>query len=332
MRILGFRRKVKATVVNDTQSGYEDSNIRKFRKAKRIVIWVIVGLLLLITVFSSAYTVQEQEQAVVLTLGKPTATATSGLHFKIPFIQTVRKVNTTIQGFPIGYIEATDTNASVSTREAAMITSDFNFVNVDFFVEWRVSDPIKALYKAQNPVAILSTMVQAAARNVIGRTDVESVLTTGKGEIQANIRASVAASLDELDIGLQLVNVIIQDSEPPTVEVFEAFKSVENAKQAMDTEVNNANRYKNEQIPSARAKSDEILQAAEADKQARINDAKGQVARFNEMYAEYVRNKAITRKRLYFEAMEDIMPGLEVIIGGQGDVEMLYPVNSFTEG
>ena len=203
---------------------------------------------------------------------------------------------------------------------------------MDFFVEWRVSDPVKALYKAQRPVEILSTMVQSSARSVIGSTDVESVLTTGKGEIQASIRESVAASLDELDIGLQLVNVIIQDSEPPTAEVFEAFKSVENAKQAMDTEVNNANRYRNEQIPSARARSDEILQAAEADKQARINDARGQVARFNEMYAEYVRNPEITRKRLFFETMEDILPGMEVIIEGQGKVDMLYPVTSFTNG
>ena len=93
--------------------------------------------------------------------------------------------------------------------------------------------------------------------------------------------------------------------------------------------MNNANRYRNEQIPSARAKSDEILQAAEADKQARINDAKGQVARFNEMYAEYIRNKDITKKRMYFEAMEEIMPGLKVVIGNQDSVNMLYPVEPF---
>jgi len=319
-----FKRK-RPVVVKDKHTGSESESIKMFRRNTRMVIWVIVVLLLVISAFSSAYTVREQEQAVVLTFGKPTAVTSSGLHFKAPFIQTVRKVNTTIQGFPIGYIETT----SQSTREAAMITRDFNFVNVDFFVEWRVSDPTKALYKAQRPVEILSTMVQSAARNVIGRTDVESVLTTGKGEIQANIRASVAASLDELDIGLQLVNVIIQDSEPPTQEVFEAFKSVENAKQAMDTEVNNANRYRNEQIPSARARSDEIMQAAQADKQARINDAHGQVARFNEMYAEYSRNPVITRKRLFFEAMEEILPGLEVIIEGHGNIDKLYPVSSF---
>ena len=322
---MNFGRKKKPIIVDD-MSDKDRNNIRKFNKGKRIVIWCIIGLLLIITVFSSAYTIREQEQGVVLTFGKPTAVTGSGLHFKAPFIQTVRKVNTTIQGFPIGYSE----HNSESTREAVMITSDFNFVNVDFFVEWRVSNPIKALYRAQKPVDILSTMVQSAARNVIGSTGVESVLTTGKGEIQANIRESVAASLDELDIGVQLVNVIIQDAEPPTIQVFDAFKSVENAKQAMDTEVNNANKYRNEQIPSARAKSDEILQAAQADKQARINDARGQVARFNEMYAEYSRNRDITRKRLYFETMEEVIPGLEVIIGGQNSVDMLYPVSPFS--
>ena len=320
-------RRNRPPTAEDKRTAYEENSIKRFRKAKRTTLWAILGLFIVIAAFSSAYTVREQEQAVVLTFGKPTAVTGSGLHFKAPFIQTVRKVNTTIQGFPIGYSEAT----SQSTREAAMITSDFNFVNVDFFVEWRVSDPTKALYKAQKPVDILSTMVQSAARNVIGRTDVESVLTTGKGEIQSSIRESVAASLDELDIGLQLVNVIIQDSEPPTAEVFEAFKSVENAKQAMDTEVNNARRYRNEQLPSARAKIDEILQEAEADKQARTNDARGQVARFNEMYAEYQRNPDITRKRLFFEAMEEILPGMEVIIEGQGGVQMLYPVSPFNE-
>jgi len=300
------------------------------RKTLRLVVGAIIGLVVLIAIFSSAYTVKEQEQGVVLTFGQPTAVTGSGLHFKLPFIQAVKKVDTTIQGFPIGYDERTNT----ATREAAMITSDFNFVNVDFFIEWRVSDPVKALYRAQQPVMILSTMVQSAARGVIGGADVDSVLTTGKGEIQARIRESVTASLDELDIGLQLVNVIIQDSEPPTVEVFEAFKSVENAKQARDTEVNNANRYRNEQIPAARARSDEILQAAEADKQSRINDATGQVARFNEMYAEYSRNPAITRKRLFFEAMEEIMPGLEVVIvdSESNPVDMIYPVRPFGGG
>ena len=323
-----FGRGKKPVVVDDNVSDKDKNSIKKFRKGTRIVVWCVIGIILIITVFSSAYTIREQEQGVVLTFGKPTATTGSGLHFKVPFIQTVKKVNTTIQGFPIGYSE----HNSESTREAVMITSDFNFVNVDFFVEWRVSNPVKALYKAQKPVEILSTMVQSAARNVIGSTDVESVLTTGKGEIQASIRESVAASLDELDIGVQLVNVIIQDAEPPTTMVFDAFKSVENAKQAMDTEVNNANKYRNEQIPSARAKSDEILQAAEADKQARINDARGQVARFNEMYAEYTRNRDVTRKRLYFETMEEVMPGLKVVIGGQeNNVDVLYPVAPFND-
>jgi len=321
---MNYRRK-KPVIVNEKNQGRDSESIRRFRKAQRVILWIIVGILLVITVFSSAYTVREQEQAVVLTFGKPTAVTSSGLHFKAPFIQTIKKVNTTIQGFPIGYNEFT----SQTTREAAMITRDFNFVNVDFFVEWRVTDPIKSLYRAQRPVEILSTMVQSSARNVIGTTDVESVLTTGKGEIQSRIRESVSASLYELDIGLQLVNVIIQDSEPPTEEVFEAFKSVENAKQAMDTEVNNANRYRNEQIPNARAKSDEILQEAEADKQARINDARGQVARFNEMFAEYRRNPEITRKRLFFEAMEEILPGMKVVIEGHGNIELLYPVDAF---
>jgi membrane protease subunit HflK len=211
-----------------------------------------------------------------------------------------------------------------------MITSDFNFVNIDFFVEWQVSHPVKALYASHRPVEILSFLVQSGARSVVSNTDIDSVLTTGKGEIQASIREHVTTALDELDIGIRLVNVVIQDSEPPTAEVMAAFKSVENARQEKDTLVNNANRYRNEQIPNARATSDQILQGAEANKRARINEANGQVARFNEMFSEYIKNPEITRMRLFFEAMERIIPGVEVIIEGEGTVEKIYPVRPFT--
>jgi membrane protease subunit HflK len=110
-----------------------------------------------------------------------------------------------------------------------------------------------------------------------------------------------------------------------------AFKSVENARQEKDTAVNNANRYRNEQIPNARAISDQILQGAEAAKQARINEANGQVARFNEMFTEYIRNPEITRTRMFFEAMERIIPGMEVIIEGAGNIDKIFPVRPFIE-
>ena len=113
---------------------------------------------------------------------------------------------------------------------------------------------------------------------------------------------------------MQRVNITIQDAEPPTGEVLDAFKAVETAKQGKETAVNNANKYRSEQMPAAEAQADRILQQATADKEARINEATGQVARFNAMYGEYVNNPLVTRQRMFYEAMEEILPELRVII------------------
>ena len=191
---------------------------------------------------NSFYTINEQEQAVLVTLGQATSVTTPGLHFKIPFLQKVIKVDTTIQGFAIGYYEDGYSNEN----ESMMITSDYNFVNVDFFVEYRFSDPVKAVYASREPVPILKNICQSSIRTVIGSYPVDDVLTTGKNEIQSAIKEMILAKLSEHDLGIQLVNITIQDSEPPTVEVMEAFKAVETAKQGKETALNNANKYRNE--------------------------------------------------------------------------------------
>jgi len=293
-------------------------------KLAGIVITILVVIILL---FNSAYQIREQEQAVLTTFGNAKAVTEPGLHFKIPFIQKVRKVNTTIQGFPIGYSLETD---ATNEAESLMITSDYNFVNVDFFVEYRFSDPVKALYNSADPVGILKNISQSSIRSIIGSYPVDDVLTTGKNEIQAAIKAEIISRLDEQDLGVQLVNITIQDSEPPTAQVMEAFKAVETAKQGKETALNNANKYKNEQLPLAKAQADGIRKEAEAQKTKRINEATAQVARFNAMYEEYVKNPTITKQRMFYEAMEEILPELKVIIeSSDSDMQTFYPVESF---
>ncbi len=305
-----------------------DPNSIKPEQIKKIVTIVIAIIVILVLAFNCTYQVREQEQAVLLTLGNAKTVSESGLHFKIPFIQTVEKVDTTIKGFSIGY--NIDTNETIED-ESLMITSDYNFVNVDFFVEYQVSDPILALYASEDPVAILKNISQSCIRTVIGSTDVDSVLTTGKSEIQAEIKKMINDRLDENELGIYLVNITMQDAEPPTYDVMEAFKAVETAKQGKETAINNANKYKNEKIPAAEATVDRILQEAEANKQERINEATGQVARFNEMYNEYIKFPAVTKQRMFYEAMEEILPSLEVIIDdGNGSVQKILPLDSFS--
>ncbi len=297
-------------------------------KMRWIVIGVLVLLLVLIGGTGAWYQIEEQEQAVVITMGKAQAVSEKGLHFKIPLIQQVRKVNTTIQGFPIGY--DMQTNDSVDS-EAMMITSDYNFIDVDFYVEYRVSDPVSYLYASAQPEDILRNIAQSSIRNVIGSFDVDSVLTTGKTEIQAQIRDSILKKLEQENIGLELINITIQDSEPPTQEVMQAFKAVETAKQGKETAINNANKYRNEKIPSAEAEADEIVKTAEAQKQTRINEAEAQVARFSSMYEEFEKNPEVTKQRMFFEAMEDVLPGMKVIIDDGSGVEKVLPLDSFTD-
>lgn len=294
---------------------------------KKIVITVLIIAAALIMVFGGTYQVKEQEQAVLLTFGKPKVVSESGLHFKIPFIQKVEKVDTTIKGISVGY--NIETGQSIE-EESLMITSDYNFVNVDFFLEYQVSDPVLALYSSVDPVAILKNIAQSCIRTVIGSSVVDDVLTTGKGEIQAQIKEMIIKKLDENPIGICLVNISMQDAEPPTTEVMEAFKAVETAKQGKETALNNANKYKNEKLPAAEAEVDKILQSAEAKKQERINEATGQVARFNKMYEEYIKFPEVTKKRMFYEAMEEILPSLEVIIdSGNGNLQKLLPLDSF---
>jgi len=301
-----------------------------FRKFKNILLIVILLLAVFILSLNSFYTITEQEQAVVTTFGKAKAVSEAGLHFKIPFIQKVQKVDATIKGFPIGYDEAT--GYTIET-ESLMITRDFNFVNVDFYVEYKVSDPIKYLYASSDPEIILKNMAQSNIRTIVGSYDVDSVITDGKYEIQSKIKEQIIKNLMEHDIGLMLVNITIQDSEPPTNEVMEAFKSVETAKQGKETAINNANKYRNEKLPQAKAEADRILQEAEATKAKRINEAEAAVAKFNEMYAEYIKNPHITKQRMYYETMEEILPSLKVIIdSGEGDINKLLPLDPLTDG
>ncbi len=301
-------------------------------KAGKIALIAIIAAIALILLGGSFYTIREEEQAVVCTFGVPKAVTQPGLHFKIPVVQTVKKVNTTIQGFAIGYSNDVEQNynGAEGADSGLMITSDYNFIQIDFYAEYRITDPVKALYNSQDPELILANLAQNCIRTTIGSYGVDAVLTTGKNEIQSNIKEMILTKLEKLDIGIQLVNIRIQDAEPPTTEVIDAFKSVETAKQGKETALNNANKYRNERLPEAEAEADKIVQDAEAEKEARINEAKGQVARFNEMYNEYVKYPTITKQRMFYETMEDVLPGLKVVIEGAGgnEIRQILPLDS----
>ena len=298
--------------------------------SKGSVKWILIAaavLVLAALVFSSVYQLQEDQFAVITTFGNPSVVSSPGLKFKLPLIQKKTVVSKAVQGLAIGYDLAT--NASVE-EESVMISVDFNFVNVDFYVEYRVVDPVKYLYNSQDPVGILKMLCQSYIRDTIGLYKVDDVITTGKSEIQAAIKEKISQRLEQEDLGIALVNIAMQDAEPPTVEVQQAFKAVETAKQEAETAINNANKYANEVLPAADADADQILQQAEAYKQARIAEAEGQASRFRELYEEYAKYPDITRQRLFYEMIAQVFPDIKVVIqGAEGSIETVLPLDDF---
>ena len=294
----------------------------------------VLAVLILFVLFNTFYKVGEQQQAVITMFGKVIDTKGAGLYAKIPFIQKVQRVDTTTHGLQIGYRTGEDGTVQNVPDEAMMITADFNFVDVDFYLEYRVSNPEKYLYASSEPTSILRNTAQACIRTIISNYNVDDVITTGKSQIQADIREMLNEELAKNDIGLQLVNLTIQDAQPPTEEIMQAFKSVETAKQGKETAINNAKKYQSEKVPQAEADADQIVQQAEAAKAARISEAEGQVARFNEMYAEYIKNPLITKQRIFYETMEEVLPDAKVIIdnGGTQKILPLEPFNGTQKG
>ena len=308
---------------------------KNWKKLGKVMLIGAVALVLLVGVLSCFYTVDDKQQAVVTTFGKVTDITDAGLHFKLPFgMQQVQKVDVNVyQKIELGYTTESEGSYTTKTNESTMITGDYNIVNVDFFVEYKISNPEKYLYSSNNPEMILRNLIQSQVRNVVGSTSVDAVLTDGKENIQMQVKELVSEILGEYDIGLTLVDVRIQDSEPPTQDVIEAFKAVETAKQQAETVVNDAKAYQNAQLPDAQAKADKLLQNAEYLRQKRINEATQQVAMFNAMYTEYAQNPEITRSRMYYEAISQILPDVKLYVNtGEGSgVDMLLPLESLVK-
>lgn len=300
--------------------------VKKRRSAKGAGVALAV-LILAYAGMNCYYVLDEENYAVVTTLGSAVSESQAGLHFKIPFIQQVTRVSKGIKGMAIGYIP--DTSESVD-EESIMITKDFNFVNTDFYLEYMVNDPVKYLYASVDPEATLKMLAQSYIRDTVGIYNVDDVITTGKAAIQSEIKEKLTNRMIAEDIGISVVNITIQDAFPPTTEVMNAFKNVENAKQGKETAINNANKDRNEKIPLAEAECDQIIKDAEAEKQARINEAQGQVARFEQMYAEYSKYPLITKQRMFYETMEELLPSMRVFIVDDNGTQKMLPLDSFT--
>lgn len=323
------KRKIREIPSPDNPDFNQNNEPRKKNRGKHFFTalkWSLLGCLVAVTLLNTIFFLQEDEYGVIRTLGSTSIVETPGIKFKLPYLQHVTKVSKAAKQFSVGYSLETDESIY---NESFMITSDYNFVNVDFYFEYQITDPIKYLYAAEAPEIVVKNLAQSYIRDTVGTCKVDDVLTTGKYTIQTTVKTKLQERLTAEDIGIQITNAVIQDAEVPTEEVKQAFKNVEDAKQGMDTAINNANADANTRIPKAEADADKIIKDAQAKRESLIAEAEGQTARFNSLYAEYAKFPLITKQRMFYETMEDILPGMKVYIS-DGGTQTLLPLEPFS--
>ncbi len=286
----------------------------------------IFGIVALIAVFTSWYTVDESEQAVVITFGRADETVTNpGLHFKLPWpVQSVEILSRETFSLQFGYKQNKEGELEAYDAETKMITGDEYIVLTDLVVQWKITDPSKYLFNAQNPEEILHSATSSAIRSIIGSSTIDAALTDGKADIEAETRELLVSLIDKYDIGIGVLGVKLQDVELPNAEVRAAFTAVTDAREMKNTKTNEAQKYKNQRISEAKGEKDAIISKANGAKTARIEQAHGDVAVFNKMYEQYKGNQQITRERLILETLENVLPKAQIYIMNDDGSTMKY--------
>ena len=294
----------------------------------------ILGVFALIAIFTSWYTVDESEQAVVITFGKAESPILdSGLHFKLPWpMQKVKILSKETFSLQFGYKQSKDGEIVSYDNETKMITGDENIVLTDLVVQWKITDPGKYLFNAEAPQEILHDATSASIRSIIGSSLIDEALTSGKAEIEADTRDLLASLIEKYDIGITILGVKLQDVELPNAEVRAAFTAVTDARETKNTKTNEADKYKNQRESEAIGEISAIKSKAEGQRTARIEQARGEVAVFNKLYAEYINNQEITKQRLVIETLESVLPNAQIyIMNDSGETVKYLPLQQTTQ-
>ena len=314
----------KAKVENDSYADSTDFQIAKrIRTIGNAVVAVIAVALIL---FSGIYTKSDQQIGFVNVLGTNTVIEGSGIKFKTPFISKAYLFDGTTQSMTIGYVEKAEGSDEyeVNSSENLMITSDFNFIETDFYIEYQITDPIEYYYGTDNPTTILRDCALTAIKNNVGLTKVDDIMTTGKALLESQITEALQEEMTKHNLGLTLVKVSLQDVDVPTAEVKQAFDNVETAKQKAIERENNAKQYKNEQIPAAEAAVAEIIAQADASRTERINQANAEVSEFNAIWEMY-KNSDVVKEKIYYDTLVEVLPNMDIIISE--DSKVIYISN-----
>ena len=297
-----------------------DSEISVPEKLLTLGILPILGIALIFWLFTGVYTVGPDEVGVVQRFGKYDRTVQSGLNYHMPFpIETVKTPKVTeVKRIEVGFRTVGKNQYRTVERESLMLTGDENIVDAELIVQYKIKEPINYLFNFVGPELTMREAAEASLRTVVGRHNIDEALTSGKLMIQEETKELLQSILDKYETGVQVVAVQLQDVSPPK-QVIDAFKDVASAKEDKNRMINEAEGYRNDIIPKARGEAQAMIRKAEGFREARIARAEGDVAKFKAILKEYSKAKDVTRERLYLEAMEEILPGIEKYIVPNGE-------------
>lgn len=293
------------------------------KKNLKKVVLVLVALLFLLT---SVKTIGPEEEGVVLMLGKYNRTLQPGLNFILPFgVERMYKIPVQRQlkqefGFRTTHADTRSRYATGDfSNESLMLTGDLNLADVEWVIQYRIVDSYKYLFRVRDAEDALRDMSEAAMRKIVGDRTVNEVLTVGRQEVASTVEVLLQRMCDEYENGIRIDQVVLQDVNPPEP-VKPSFNAVNQAQQERETLINQAQSEYNRVIPRARGEAQETIQLAEAYALNRVNRATGEAERFVSVFEEYARAPEVTRRRLYLETMERIIPklGNKIIVDEKG--------------
>ncbi len=297
------------------QLGMENVN---FSFKPKFVIISITILLLIFIVATSIFVVDETQQAVVVQFGKYNRTVGSGLKFKMPFgIEKNYNVATQIvQNMTFGF--RTQKSDIISHRssgdysnESTMLTGDLNIVNVEWIIQYKISDPRAWLFNVENRKKTISDISRSVINELVGDYYITDVLGNGRTSIEVKALKAMSEVFHLYNIGIQVTAVRLQNIVPPEGSVQDAFEDVNKAVQDMNRLINEGREAYNKEIPKARGQAEQLIQIAQGYAAERVNNAKGDVARFNSVLFEYNKNPSVTRQRIYYETLEEVLTNSE---------------------
>ena len=293
------------------------------------VIGIVVLLLLVWGAMTSFYTVQPEERAVVKRFGSVMGITDPGLQFKAPFgidqVQLVATERVLKQEF--GFRTQDTRQGARSTYssgqfedESLMLTGDLNMIDVEWVVQYRISDPIKFLYRMREPTRTLRDISESVMRRIVGNMLGSEVLTIGRVEIQQKAGDEIQEILDQYDAGIRISTVEMQDVVPPPA-VQPAFNEVNEARQERERMINEAQKRVNQEIPNAEGAALRTVAEAQGYATERVNRADGESIRFSAVLREYQQAPTVTRSRLYLETLNEVLPRIgQILVVQDGQV------------